>query len=156
MTETRNRQAEAAQAIQAVDAPTTELRSPNGDRLFDPERSVLLGAYCSTCGKVFFPQRAVCPSCLEVGAMLERPLSRRGVVYASTVVRVPSSLGHQPPYAYGYVDLPEDKLRVMSRFTGSQPELFIPGTAVEITFETVPNEQFGAMLAWAFRLEQSK
>lgn len=155
MNELRKGQAEAGQAIQAGVPPLIELRSPSGERLFDPERLVLLGSSCNHCGKNFFPQRAVCPDCFAAGVMVERTLSRNGVVYASTVVRVPSSLGHPPPYAYGYVDLPDDKLRVISRFTGSPPELFIPGTVVEFTLETVPNNQIGAMLAWAFRLEQS-
>ena len=86
--------------------------------------------------------------------MGERALGRKGVVYASTVVRVPSSLGHPPPYAYGYVNLVDDKLRVFARFTGSAPELFVPGAAVKLTFEIVPNNQLGPMLAWAFRLEE--
>lgn len=155
MNEMNKGQAEDGPTVPDEDPPLIELRSPSGERLFDSERSVLLGSSCNHCGKNFFPQRAVCPDCFAAGVMVERALSRKGVVYASTVVRVPSSLGHPPPYAYGYVDLSDDKLRLISRFTGSQPELFIPGAVVELTLETVPNSQIGAMLAWAFRLEQS-
>lgn len=156
MSDMNKGQPEAGHSMQAEEPPTIELRSPGGERLFDPENAVLLGSSCQRCGKTFFPQRALCPDCFTSGVMVERALSRKGVVYASTVVRVPSSLGHPPPYAYGYVDLTDDKLRVISRFTGSAPELFVPGAAVEFTLETVPNNQLGPMLAWAFRLEENK
>lgn len=134
------------------DSKPKELRGAGGERLFDAERGVLIGSSCPGCGRIFFPQRAICPDCFVEGAMVESPLSRRGVVYASTVVRVPSSLGHEPPYAYGYVDLEEGGVRVMSRFTGSEPERFVPGSAVELGFEAVGRDRQGPLLAWTFRL----
>lgn len=140
-----------SQVMSAVPS-LSELHGTGGERLFDHERAVLLGSSCQRCGRTFFPQRAICPDCFTDGAMAERHLSRRGVVYASTVVRVPSSLGHKPPYAYGYVDLADEGVRVISRFIGSAPERFIPGKAVELAFEPVANDQFGPLLAWAFRL----
>ena len=134
------------------DSKPNELRGAGGERLFDPQRAILLGASCQRCGRTFFPPRAICPGCFVDGVMVERPLSRRGVIFASTVVRVPSSLGHKPPYAYGYVDLAEDGVRVMTRFTGSEPQRFVPGTAVELAFEPVASDQLGPLLAWTFRL----
>lgn len=129
-----------------------ELRSAGGEPLFDIGRGVLLGSSCSCCGQRFFPQRPICPHCFADGTMHEVALARRGVVYASTVVRVPSSLGHRPPYAYGYVDLPEDHLRLIARFTGAPPESFAPGTAVELAFEAVARDEAGPLSAWVFHL----
>lgn len=130
-----------------------ELRSAAGERLFDAGRGVLLGSSCSCCGQRFFPQRPICPHCFADGTMQEVALARRGVVYASTVVRVPSSLGHRPPYAYGYVDLPEDHLRLIARFAGAPPESFAPGTAVELAFEAVARDEAGPLSAWVFHPE---
>lgn len=140
----------------AHDAPgdppaIAEIRAPGGERLFDPKRNRLLGARCARCETVFFPRRTVCPACFRAGAIAEHKLSRSGVIHASTVVRVPSSLGHRPPYAYGYVDLPADGVRVFARFTGDAPERFTPGTAVELTPETIACGDAGAVRAWAFR-----
>ena len=51
----------------------------------------LLGSRCSACGKVFFPQQALCTECFREGTLSEYPLSNRGKLYSFTVVeRVPS------------------------------------------------------------------
>lgn len=128
-----------------------ELRGAGGERLFDATRGVLLGSVCSACATRFFPQRSICPHCFDRGTLAEVALARCGVVYASTVVRVPSSLGHQPPYAYGYVDLPEDGLRLIARFAGAAAESFVPGTRVELAFEAVARDEAGPLAAWVFR-----
>lgn len=128
-----------------------ELCSASGQRLFDVNRGVLLGSFCNGCNQRFFPQRQVCPHCFNDGEMCELELGRQGVVYASTVVRVTSSLGHKPPYAYGYVDLPEDRVRLIARFAGAVPETFLPGLLVELSFEAVARDEAGALLAWVFR-----
>lgn len=128
-----------------------ELRAPSGARLFDAARDVLLGSRCARCGSRFFPARALCPDCFDDDAMAEIELARGGVIYASTVVRVPSSLGHLPPYAYGYVDL-ADGVRVIGRFSGGAPESFVPGAAVTLVFEPLASAA-GTAHAWAFRLK---
>ncbi|MCL4744695.1 MAG: OB-fold domain-containing protein [Burkholderiaceae bacterium] len=136
------------------DPPALEaLRGPTGERLIDPARGVLLGSFCGACTRTWFPQRRICPRCYSGERVGERALGRNGVIYASTIVRVPSSLGHKPPYAYGYVDLPRDGVRVFSRFSGSAPEAFEPGAAVEFVLEPVASNAPAATLAWAFRLE---
>lgn len=128
-----------------------ELLGAGGERLFDAARGVLHGSCCVGCGQRFFPPRAICPHCFAGRPMHEVELGRRGVVYASTVVRVASSLGHQPPYAYGYVDLPQDRVRLIARFEGAEPESFRPGTAVELAFAAVARDDAGVLLAWVFR-----
>jgi len=109
------------------------LHAADGSLLFDRERGVLLGTRCLNCGGRFYPQRSVCPQCFLAGKLEEHELEKTGVVHASTVVRVRSSLGHEPPYACGYVDVAG--LGVFTRFSGAAPEYFQPGTAVELGFE---------------------
>jgi uncharacterized protein len=111
--------------------------------LTDGERPALKGNRCTQCGKSFFPKRAVCPECFVSGQMEEIELERQGVVYASTVVRVSSPTGIKAPYAYGYVDLPANQLRVFALFTGADPGSFVPGRKVEVVLEPIGKDTEG-------------
>lgn len=93
------------------------LRAPEDGQLH------LLGSRCSACGKVFFPQQALCTECFQEGTLKEHPLSTRGKLYSSTIVERESLApkGFQVPYAYGYVNLPEG-VRVLSKIVGWKPE----------------------------------
>ena len=111
--------------------------------LMDGERPTLKGNRCSQCGKNFFPKRVVCPKCFISGRMEEIELETQGVVYASTVVRVSSPTGIKAPYAYGYVDLPANQLRVFALFTGADPGSFVPGRKVEVVLEPIGKDTEG-------------
>jgi uncharacterized protein len=130
-------------------APPHMLRSAAGTALFDAERGVLLASRCTRCEELYFPPRALCPACFMRGAMVEQALPRQGTVRASTVVRVPSALGHKPPYAFGSVGLAG--IDVFTRFTGAPPECFVPGLGVELAFETLRVETLGELLIHVFR-----
>lgn len=99
------------------------------------QRPALLASRCTTCGKYFFPKRSLCPNCFEKGKMEDSFLDRLGIVYASTVVQVPSPVGIKPPYAYGYVDVTTNRIRVFALFTGADPSSFRPGQKVELVLE---------------------
>lgn len=109
----------------------------------DGEKPALLGSRCRKCGKSFFPERSLCPDCFEEGAMESFALDARGVIYAATVVRVPSPVGIRPPYAYGYVDIPANKIRIFAPFTGADPDSFVPGQEVELVLEPVSVNKLG-------------
>lgn len=111
------------------------LHAADGAPLFDLTRGVLLGSRCESCGSVFFPARAVCPHCFLHGRLVEQVLEKTGLVHASTVVRVRSALGHEPPYAWGYAAV--GGVGVFTRFAGAAPEWFQPGTPVALGFETL-------------------
>lgn len=111
--------------------------------LTEGQRPVLKGNRCTQCGKTFFPKRAVCPVCFVSGRMEDIELERQGVIYASTVVRVSSPTGIKAPYAYGYVDLPANQLRVFALFTGADPDSFVPGRKVELVLEPIGKDPEG-------------
>lgn len=116
------------------------------------EKPGLRGSQCVTCGKRFFPARPMCPDCFDQGSMKAKTFDNRGIVYCSTVVRVPSPVGIKPPYAYGYVDIPADDIRVFALFTGSDPELFAPGQEVELVLEPiVVNKQDQQVIGYKFK-----
>lgn len=101
------------------------------------EKAALLANRCKVCGRTFFPKRPLCPDCFTDGEIEDVKLDTRGVIYSSTVVTVPSPVGIKPPYAYGYVDIPTNKVRVFALFSGSDPRAFQPGQEVELVLETV-------------------
>jgi uncharacterized OB-fold protein len=109
----------------------------------DGEKPALKGNRCAQCGKSFFPKRAVCPVCFVSGRMEEIELDSQGVIYASTVVRVSSPTGIKAPYAYGYVDLSKNQLRVFALFTGADPGSFVPGRKVEVVLEPIAKDTEG-------------
>jgi len=83
------------------------------------EQPYLLANKCPSCGKIFFPKAAICPDCLKEGSLAEVKLSPRGKLYTFTVVRV-ASPGFKVPYAFGYIDLPEN-VRVCSQIAAADP-----------------------------------
>lgn len=112
----------------------------------------LLGSRCLTCGVTYFPRRALCPTCLDGGRLEETPLDRRAVIHACTVVHVTSPTGLRPPYAYGYVDVPADRVRVFALFTGADPTSFAPGQEVEPVLEPLGVDAQGReVIAHKFR-----
>ena len=70
-------------------------------------------------------------------------LGKRGIVYASTIVLRDSPAGIKGPYAYGYVDIPENEVRVFALFTGDEPSAFTPGREVELVVEAVRTDSSG-------------
>ena len=123
-----------------------DLFAPTGDA----SSPALLGCRCLRCDRKFFPRRLICPVCGDGDRITDHVLDRRGVVHASTVARVPSSLGHKPPYAYGYVDIPADGLRLLAPFSGDAPESFVPGREVELSTLRMTLRSRGEVLAHCF------
>ncbi|MBI3149695.1 MAG: OB-fold domain-containing protein [Betaproteobacteria bacterium] len=125
------------------------LLAADGAALFDADGGAMLASHCTSCGRRYFPQRTVCAHCGIVAGMQRIALARTGTVHASTVIRVRSALGHEPPYAYGYVEL--DGLLVFTRFSGGTPESFQPGDPVELAFENLHCDGQGELLIHVFR-----
>ena len=112
----------------------------------------LSGNKCSSCGKVFFPRRVICPDCFSDNTLTEFELGSKGKIYTYTVVHYPSPAGIEAPYAYGYVDLPESNIRVFSLFTESNPENLKIGMNVELVIEKILTNKDGTeIIGYKFR-----
>jgi len=121
--------------------------------LAEGKEPVLLANRCTKCGKAFFPKRKFCPYCFKQGNMENIALERQGIIYASTLVHIDSPAGIKAPYAYGYVELPTNRLRVFALFTGSDPALFTPGQGVELVLEPVGMDKEGKkIIGYKFKL----
>lgn len=116
------------------------------------QEPALLANRCTRCGKAFFPKRTLCPHCFEGGDLEDIALSQRGVIYACTVVHIPSPVGIKAPYAYGYVEIPENRIRIFALFTGADPFTFKPGQEVELVVEPVRENSNGQkVVGYKFR-----
>ncbi len=116
-----------------------------GERLFHlptspADRPYLIGSQCQRCQRYYFPKRLICPDCLEVGTMQEKPLSRRGKLYSYYLGTV-APAGIKPPYAAGWIDLPEG-VRVFGVLVGFEPkeENLKLGMEVELVLEKLTED----------------
>jgi len=120
--------------------------------LTEGEKPALFSSRCTRCGKTFFPKRPLCPYCFLQGKMEDITPDSRGRIYTSTVVHVPSLVGIKSPYAYGYVDIPANKIRILALFTGGDPYSFKPGEEVELVLEPIHvNSQGQEVIGYKFK-----
>ena len=113
-----------------------------------PEGETLAGNRCRACGQVFFPKAdKVCLNCLE-GPLEALPLSRKGKLCSYTVVHMPAS-GFQPPYAVGFVDLPEG-VRVFSPLEMEEDKPFKVGMEMEVRVGTLWEEEDKEVMGFKF------
>jgi len=68
----------------------------------------LKGNYCETCGRYFFPPRAICPECRRDGKIVDYEFSGNGTVRTFSVIRTASDdYDMQTPYVIAIVELVE-------------------------------------------------
>jgi uncharacterized OB-fold protein len=116
------------------------------------EQPYLLGNHCTGCKRYFFPKRAICPHCCGNGTMESVELGRQGIIYSCTVVHRDSPVGIKAPYAYGYVQIPENNLRVFALLTGKEATSFAPGEAVDLVVEPIRTDGAGRnVVGYKFR-----
>ncbi len=116
----------------------------------------LMANQCRTCSSVFFPKRAVCPTCFTQGELVDRTISGRGTVYTSSIVHIPSPTGIRPPYACGYVDMPIEgnagKARIFALFTGTDPAGISCGKRVDLAIGEIRKDDQGrSVIGYVFR-----
>jgi len=113
-----------------------------------PEGETLAGSQCKACGQIFFPKaEQVCLNCLE-GPLEDLPLSRKGKLCSYTVVHMPAS-GFQPPYAVGFVDLPEG-VRVFTPLEMEEGKAFKEGMEMEVRVGTLWEEGDKEVMGFKF------
>jgi uncharacterized OB-fold protein len=117
--------------------------------VFEADPPALLGSACTSCARKAFPPRDVCPSCGAVDGGEPVRLSTDGVIYSFTVVRQ-APPGLETPYVLGYVDLPADEVRVMSRIEGLAPEDVEIGLPVRLVARADERDTERASLMFAF------
>lgn len=121
--------------------------SPSGE-----EPPYLIGSRCENCGRTFFPKRAICCQCFRDDTMKEAVLSNRGKLYNYCLSQI-APPGFKPPYALGYVDLPEG-IRLFSLLSLDSPseKSLELGMDVELVIDKMKEDEKGNdLLCYKFR-----
>jgi uncharacterized OB-fold protein len=110
--------------------------------VFSADPPTLLGSSCRQCARKAFPPREVCPGCGAISDAEPAPLATEGRIYSFTVVRQ-APAGLRTPYVLGYVDLPADEVRVLSRIEGLPAERVEIGLPVRLAARPAENTDAG-------------
>ena len=103
---------------------------------------VLLGFGCLDCGVTVFGPCAFCQSCTS-DQLESVELSKTGVLYSYTIVRVPPAGWPGPvPYVLGQVELPEGP-QVLAELVDCEHDKLKIGIPVELALQVVPPEGGG-------------
>jgi len=111
---------------------------------------VLVGGFSPTSGRTHFPRVAACPF-TGAADVVEVELPDRGTVWGWTVVTArPPGYDGPLPFGFGVVEL-TDGLRVITRFTISEPEHLDFGRPVRLVPEVLQTDDDGtAVVTYAF------
>lgn len=96
----------------------------------------LKGSYCETCGRYFFPPRAICPECRRDGKIVDYEFSGNGTVRTFTVIRTASDdYDIQTPYVIAIIELVEGTC--MTAQVICEPEEISIGMPVKSVFRKI-------------------
>ena len=116
------------------------------------DQPYLVGTRCSKCGAAFFPPRYICTYCLTDDGVQKARLGNTGTLYSYTVINV-ASKEFNPPYAFGFVILEPEKIRIPSVLTGFDlAEELKSGTKMQMVIEKLRNDEYGnEIVSYKFR-----
>ncbi|HJJ57168.1 MAG TPA: Zn-ribbon domain-containing OB-fold protein [Methanocorpusculum sp.] len=104
-----------------------------------PQRYNLIGTRCETCGKTFFPPRAICPHCRREGMMSEVALSGKGKILTFTIIHSSSEqYAVFKPYVLAIIEL-EEGARMTSHVICDPEDVYI-GMPVHSVFRIIEKE----------------
>ena len=111
----------------------TEFAVPLHWRNFKSRYS-LIGSKCPSCGKYFYPERKICPSCKRTVKMETVKFSGKGKVFTYTVIRVPpEGFNIYAPYIVAIIEL-EEGIKITGQIVDCEPEDVKIGMEVEAVF----------------------
>lgn len=116
-----------------------------------PERYGLRGSMCETCGRHFFPPRAICPVCRRRGKIKKLQYSGKGRIYSYTVIHsAPSGFEDQVPYTIAIIEL-EEGARVLGQIVDAQNGKLKIGAPVEHCFRIIQREDPEGLIHYGFK-----
>lgn len=119
-----------------------EIFAKKGDEFF------LVGSRCKSCEQLFFPKRETCSNCssLECEDIL---LNRKGKLYSYTVSYMP--VHHfNPPYAIGYVELPEG-IRIFTPLSNWDEKKLKTGMEMELEIDKLWEDGEDEVIGYKFK-----
>ena len=119
------------------------------------KRYRLLGGRCSSCGKVMYPFREVCPYC---GSRVVKPeeLPRRGKVVTFSVVRhPPTHFKGRGVYVVAIIEL-ENGARILAQLTDVEPNAVKEGMKVEAVFRKYREQSPDGVIEYGMKFRPVK
>jgi uncharacterized OB-fold protein len=98
---------------------------------------------CTECGRVYFPKRVFCTECGSDRPMLEYLLTGPGKLYSHSLIHA-APKAFAPPYAVGYVDLPEN-VRVLGQIVGWRNSSLDQGTVMAVERGAIAKDPDGTI-----------
>lgn len=114
-----------------------------------PQRYRLEAGKCSSCGRIYYPPRRVCPC---GGREFETvTLSDTGKVVTYTIIRVgPSDFAEEVPYALGIVEL-DGGVRLMVQLVDVPLENIETGMPVRLEFRKIYQEGEAGIICYGHK-----
>lgn len=112
-----------------------------------PDGASLLASRCKSCGQVYFPKVQSCLNCLHE-ELEEVLLSRKGKLFSYTVVHM-ATAHFDPPFAIGYVDLPEG-VRIFAPLDIIEDKPFKVGMYMEMAIGSLWQEDDKEVVGYSF------
>jgi len=112
----------------------------------------LVGTKCSKCGAAFFPPRYICTYCLTDEGVEKAKLGNTGKLYSYTVINI-AGKEFNPPYAFGFVILEPENIRIPTVLTGFDLDKELKtGTKMEMVIEKLREDADGnEIISYKFR-----
>lgn len=118
-----------------------------------PERYLILGSKCTNCGKLYFPQRAVCPKCRRKGKLEKTQFSGKGKIYSFTEIRAASTgFEDQVPYFLAIVEL-EEGPRLTTQIVEGNLESIKIGAPVYAVFRVIQRDDPEGLIHYGFKFK---
>ena len=112
----------------------------------------LVGTRCSKCGAAFFPPRYICTYCLTDEGVQKALLGNTGTLYSYTVIHV-AGREFNPPYAFGFVIIEPENIRIPAVLTGFDLNQELKsGTRMEMVIDRLRvDDQGNEIVSYMFR-----
>lgn len=120
------------------------------------QRYNLIGSQCTTCGKVYFPQRVICPTCRSNGNIESKQFSGKGKVYSFSIVHTPSpEFKDIAPYAVAIIEL-EEGAKLTSQLVECDVDELKIGDEVVSVFRKITEDGDDGVISYGFKFKVVK
>jgi hypothetical protein len=118
-----------------------------------PERYMLTGNKCETCGTAFFPARAMCSRCRRKGKLVPSDMPRNGEIISFTeVFSGPAGFEYETPYFIAIVEL-ANKARLLTQIVDSRRDAITIGAKVEKVFRKISDIDPEGPIAYGYKFK---
>lgn len=121
----------------------------------NPARYNFIGVRCTSCERVFFPPRTICPVChrKSLGKMTPAKLKGEGTVYSFTEVHeAHEDFEMQKPYIIALIDLDEG-VRVTGQLIDCEPDQVAIGIRVRATLRKLGEDGVAGVIHYGYKFK---